>query len=385
MFKAGDVVVCVHPHGRLTEGKEYVVTRNTDHVVSIIHDEGREGSFFNYRFKLAVPKMQVGALVVFVDEGAFEGLHRVEKIYVNGRIKLVGIPYQYSPKNFKIVGIGEPLPPVAPPVVKENPSLLDRLVEKTGPNAGTCSFARRFEDNKEDHFDIRAVCHAALGYSDFVVKEIALNVVAHLDGRRSKHDVNYKRYVDYITNRSPWAECFIRKPLDEVMASGIYLNVEKPISQVVCAAIALRVGSELPRGRCLDNFVNAIDLGYSENVAFMALTSLGVNGAIEDMDGWHNVVSFGLDTEGWAKFFNENAFHVNLNEPAYNAEPVHGYKVQQALAPISDLSIGSEVFKASEQVTITRGDWGSTQRIVVGATKEERLINVCNLMNKYIK
>lgn len=50
MFKTGDRIVCVHPHGCLTQNKVYNLLEFDSHIIFLFDDLGRYQGFDMWRF-----------------------------------------------------------------------------------------------------------------------------------------------------------------------------------------------------------------------------------------------------------------------------------------------------------------------------------------------
>ena len=83
-----------------------------------------------------------------------------------------------------------------------------------------------------------------------------------------KASSEYYRYIDWVINKSPFNTSLLstdtKKAFDE---NGVYFNCDKPLSQVIASAVALREGHEM--WQKLEMFSWLLDKGYSGSVAYL--------------------------------------------------------------------------------------------------------------------
>jgi hypothetical protein len=168
---------------------------------------------------------------------------------------------------------------------------------------------------------------------------VALNVSGHHEHVVDKEA--YEAHVQYITQESPFKECFLPRPLNKIMKDGVLLNLDKPYSRVVAAAIALRSGSEFTIHNRL--FKKVVDLGFSGNVAAILSTFFTEkpNGLVfNDWGGGHHYMCSTMKMEELVKFFNEG-FHKDLKEKAYKDTSNTAYRIFASIADEDRLGRGT--------------------------------------------
>lgn len=200
------------------------------------------------------------------------------------------------------------------------PTLEAELRQKVGKVSGECSYAIEFE-NGIRRFQIRDVCHARIpvgrNYHDeekgLKVVKLALDVNAHYEAKGEEKET-YLSFLHYMLNESPWAACFATKDVKKALTSAVLMDVSKPISQLACAAIALRQVSEYPRK--LTWWKDFKDMGLSSNEAWFA--TQGITGTLAKpnlsaIGGGHDVFVSYMSFKDVLKFFREG-FHL-ASEP----------------------------------------------------------------------
>lgn len=114
------------------------------------------------------------------------------------------------------------------------------------------------------------ICHAALGYQE---AGIIVGVTDYLypyetQVNKDQH-ADYKAYVDYIINRSPWHIASHKMSVDRALKEGLHYRVEKISGKILGAAcVALRMGKEFASSR-LPIYTKVVNAGYEEAVAFL--------------------------------------------------------------------------------------------------------------------
>lgn len=329
-LQVGDAVICVDPGPKLVEGRKHVITGVVGAFVRI---DGRDEHFYPYRFK-----------------------H--DGVYYKGEPELV-----HAPK------------PKAKPKAIIKPALGVELRQKVGNNVGECSYAIEFNDG-ERVFQVADVCHARLRQmSDREITSVVLDVQGHILNNESQE---YRAYIDYIINVSPWSSVFHRKGLHHAIKNGIYLDVNRPISNVLGAAVALREGSEFKWKLPLFNKI--IEAGFSGNVAYLLSAC-----CVPTKDGYyyggflnsHRVLDSRQDKEKLFAFFREG----------YKPSPDKYRTKHRVLGPIAEIiapmsrekasvhSAFREWLKAEEQHGWDKKADVTWEMIVEVATKIEDLVN----------
>lgn len=184
---------------------------------------------------------------------------------------------------------------------------------------GLCSFAHLY--NKTEIYEsIRAPCHAMVGRVGYgrVVKsvdELILNIKGHLEGLYENKEEDYKKYVEYILNRSPWSIAFIPESMEDRWNLGVRCNVHLPTEVVKCAAISLREANEF--NHRVSFFNRLVRDGCSENTA--KLLSACLNKENQDsvvytgFGNSHQIWWSDFDTQSLFSFFKKGFPESTLN------------------------------------------------------------------------
>lgn len=118
------------------------------------------------------------------------------------------------------------------------------------------------------------ICHADLGYKDYEGGGELVGVTDYLYAYEKQVDkvqhADYKAYVDYIINRSPWAIASKRMSVDRVLKEGLHMKLSTPGKIFGAACVALRMGKEFSATR-LPIYTMVVNEGYEECVAFMVM------------------------------------------------------------------------------------------------------------------
>ena len=326
----------------------------------------------------------------------------IEYVKPDGRLKLRGFRHLYNRNNFVVVERNRI--PVAPavkpaPVVKEPPkpkTLLEELTGKVKDVAGTCSYAIEFADGKR-RFQVRDACHYRIrhhgvdGYcsshndpKDVKPVAVALNISGHVKQMVEKHIEAYKAHVKYILDESPWSKAFITRYSDDVMKSGVLMDLTQPYSFVCSAAIALRVGSEYQAS--LPIFKELIDMKYSGNVAFIMshITQLEKDGkySLRSQGGGHHVFNTGQAVAQFTQFFNEGK--LNHDDGKYEDAAGKVYRIHDVIAPSTGNygldakgGIGIQIFNDNKDMVKNIGEgWGKRETVVM-----DGLLGLCKVAN----
>jgi hypothetical protein len=375
MFAVGSMIVAVETHlgvggvRRLTKDDEYQVINCNEAYVRVKDDRGQECQYYLRRFKekeqeVAKPKeIKVGSHVVCVDDSnsrslVFGKVYCVES-YRETQVKLLGVGSWFNKTRFKLTEKKQE--PVNPPPKKE-PNLLEQLTEKVGNNAGTCSYAIKFTNN-HIRYQVRDACHARIFFPywgeeavEKEVVEIAFNVSGHVQ----RAGEGYREYVDYIINHSPWASVFIGdKNVDNVLKSGVCADVNRTLSEVACAAIALRVGSEFKSKLPLFKYLtdNGFDPHASWIVSQMAEPKGGGAYNLNPFGGGHHVFTTEMDFEQVVEFFTTGKFKGTDDKKPYAKSFREAYTILLSMADNSKESVMNTVLKLKGG-EIKNGQWG---------------------------
>lgn len=132
--------------------------------------------------------------------------------------------------------------------------------------------------NKKDEYILvgKWVCHGWLGegtvgsrgWGAGGIKYVLSAVMyPHMD----KDDVPV--FIDWLVNRSPWAEVFVDKDVNSILKYGYLVNADFPTRFIASAMIASRFLSESYSGDTFESrckvWRELLDMGCTENEAFM--------------------------------------------------------------------------------------------------------------------
>lgn len=334
-FKPGDVVRFKEENQRKRgfNKEQYVVEQIDMEYVKVFDDGHTLRALYAARFVLVEKKKEL-----VIKEGTYvKALTSVGVSIVEGNVYYVEA---FDGEYIKLRGIRNRIrikffvPCDAPAIIKDDgEKLLKELADKAGRGPGTCSYVLEFEcGHKEWH--IRDVCHARLtNYLNpgKVVKQVALNVSGHYAVAVDKDA--YAAHVQYITKESPFKECFLPRPIDKILETGVLLDISKPHSRVVAAAIALRSGSEYPAKTQL--FKKAVDIGFSGNVASILSTFFNESGdgilTYNQWGGGHHYINSSMLVEHLVKFY-EEGFHIDSGERSYKLDCEKGFRIFDSIA-----------------------------------------------------
>jgi hypothetical protein len=303
----------------VTFEKKYQIIRidgiNDDDYATIvfIDDRGREcGGWYDWRFELAAPP--------------FDATWTYKKLYVEAQKR--EIPRRSALNKLQLIdalnGVKKEVPKPVPPKL----SLGMELKEKVNGKHYTASYAFEFSDGSR-RFHYADVCHARMNFGGYYgggpeVSHVALCIEGHYNHADNKE--TYRKFVEYILNDSPWASCFLTKKWEDAIGEVIYINVDEAHSRCVCAAIALRMGSEYPDR--LKVFQYFLDMGYDANTAWLGANLLQRQGKIwshAPLTGGHDVFVAYHVWEDVAKFF-KSGWHVE-DKVIFRTAKDHGYSI----------------------------------------------------------
>lgn len=244
---------------------------------------------------------------------------------------------------------------------------------------GVASYVLLFEGAKPEHGYIiddntGDICHARLskayrGLGNGVCVAVYDAIRYHEKAITANRAKIYKRYVDYIINRSPWAVAHLEKDIDVVWDKGANMNVNVHGDILAAACVVARVGYEF--SSMLDIFEDIVDAGFDENVAWLiavSFTKVGKKYVIAEMGGGHHVIRADLRTDALLSFMKAGYRPdlIDTTEPyrvrqTYRiTEPMQETKVCVKAAPLNwkgyiDITVEKEVegegFDADEYVS----------------------------------
>lgn len=256
-------------------------------------------------------------------------------------------------------------PPPAPPKAKaiiDIPAArhavalaLQKEVDENG--SGECTYSKLFGDGtvKNQHRD---VCHARL--PDDTQKDIValvLNISGH--AKAAPNVGAYKAYVDYILKDSPWSSVFLPgQSFESGVKSAVYVDVERSISEVASAAIALRIGSEFVT-EC-KVFKLVLDAGFSGDVAHILANFLTFSGGelvTRECSNWHHVLCPEQKAQEVWEFYGGRGFKV-ADDKKVPYRTSHGrYGTLRELIAVSSDKNLSRFFKDAFKVKQAVGRW----------------------------
>lgn len=300
--------------------------------------------------------------------------------YVNGYLWVNNDPIRYKATSFFNANVKKPIGDLL--------SQLNERVKEKG--VGVCSYALEFESG-HTRYQIADVCHARLPWGsnypagnadkENILKKVALNISGHYKAFDKNKD-KYKRFVQYIIYESPWKDAFLPSNLEDVIKSGVYLDISKPYSYCVAAAIALRTGSEF-RAQ-LEVFDRLIQLNYSPNVAFIVSSCVNITWNYTDFSGGHHVLNNNnMGLEGMRKFFNEGL--LNLNGKSYAKSKAISYSVFDVMAPKNAKpTLNSHIWKACKDMVIVKESWGG-KSYSISVVEDKNLVYLSNEVARLFK
>lgn len=227
-----------------------------------------------------------------------------------------------------------PKPVKAPPKAKDIRSELAKMAN-AGYDGERCNYSIEFDNGVIRH-QAPDACHARLCWSNWydedigakAIVNIALNITAHHKKFDGKEKEIHTRFVHYMLNDSPWADCFITKDVKEALEVGILMNVEKNVSHIVGAAVALRVATEWKE--VLKPFGDVLDKGYSGNVAYLCCGHLMAG----KVTAWphHSALTSTLGLTDIIKFF-KNGYSQKDWKGIANDKRQTSYQIFDAICP----------------------------------------------------
>lgn len=160
---------------------------------------------------------------------------------------------------------------------------------------GMANYALAFTKS-DTRFQINDACHARLcwGYREIEKKKEGdeITAMAMAIDQSFKHvgklGDQYKDYVSYILKDSHFKDCFITHDVEDAIANGVLFNINRNVSELMGAAIALREAHEY-RDK-LVVWKDVIDAGYSKDVAFLMSAFISTDNGIRCENG-HRLMS----------------------------------------------------------------------------------------------
>ena len=169
-----------------------------------------------------------------------------------------------------------------------------------------CTYA--FTPTKEAPvFRINDICFASMRNYAAGIKDFAMYVARVKTDLLNRKDYSlWRKYADYIINRSPWAKAYSTKSVSSLMKYGAKFNTSHTFSFVLSAAVALREGHEFAHAmRC---FCYLLSKGIPENTAYVISRIFKYDAATKRFysQKWgnhHATFSTGTDFHHLSRFF----------------------------------------------------------------------------------
>lgn len=234
-------------------------------------------------------------------------------------------------------------------VDKPKLDLLNELIERVKREGGirnVCSYALEFE-NDVRRFQVNDICHARLTVEgNRIVKNVALYIGKYSEG---VHKEVYKRFVKYIIDESPWRNAFKDRYNDEMLNTGVYLDVTKPHWYCVSAAIALRSGNEHRKN--LPMFDQLLRMGFSPNVSYLSSQLINSLDKYTGFTGGHHVFSSSLRPTDFTEFFDLGL--IKGDPTPFNKAQGRMYKVFEVIGLPQMDDLNKYLFKKNEAIVIS--------------------------------
>ena len=191
-------------------------------------------------------------------------------------------------------------------------AFLKKVKKQASGNANYAVFIDDGEGGVKVSENIGDVCHARLQQNGQVLAVHDFpwhnSKPDNYGYRKEVKDMDaYRKHVDFMLNRSPWAHCYIEKDVDKFMENGTELDVNVSINQIAGACITMRHGTEHPEKS--EAFKWFLENGIEEKAAWLAgnFVVIGEDGTVKksDADGGHCGISSGIDADDLLKFMKQ--------------------------------------------------------------------------------
>lgn len=193
-----------------------------------------------------------GMVGVIINNADYQG-HKSFRVNHNGEDWVWPIcclvPADKAKKAPKALAKGVAAVPPPKPVLGPDNGLREAINKKIGDNGnpGCCTYGWQYAKSKENGIFVAAICHANLNRYGGGLEEIAhlaLHLRRHYEQSANKKE--YKEYVKYVLNDSPFKDVCLTKNVEEAITLGVLLDVTKTASEVASTAVVLRQASEFP-------------------------------------------------------------------------------------------------------------------------------------------
>lgn len=310
-----------------------------------------------------------------------------------GKVTVEEAPGVYAAKSFAHVqnAQAKPAPPKPPePVWPElDESLMDDLTKQS--KGGVCNYALKTVKGAK-HIQPSAACHAGLGAYAVPTGErvhtLACNVSSHYNLMDDETKKYYAQHTEYIINESPWAKYFHKRPIEDVLKGGVFMDVSNPHSHVVTACIALRMGHEHSPKTKMKVFARAIELGYNKHIAFIVAhtTTFDGNKVVPwHNGGWHHCINSDHNAKSLCEFF-QNGYTRGMKE-AHTKDGLKRYEIQSLVAAHGEQDgvkrIRDNYLNAKGAKTV-KGKWGEDE-VVLADDFDTSLSSLCETLVPFFK
>lgn len=266
---------------------------------------------------------------------------------------------------------------------KEQEPLPDivKALQYEGAPSGTSGYSILFKGATKWKPYLNMVCYGSMS-SSFTGAVERVGITTH--HMRSGHyklkpgnEEHALRWYDYLINRSPWADCFLKTAEIPDAATGMKvgfeMNPEKSVSQIITAAIAARDAWEF-QGR-LKTFSHFIDEGFHEHTAYIMAWVLNEGDGkfvLSSMSDSHTNMSGETNAEEFFKFF-KGGYHLDVvlkkEKPLTHASSKNGYVVSRGLASEKGERLNTFI-KNNLKVTTTGTGFHAVTHVTLEAANE---------------
>jgi hypothetical protein len=197
------------------------------------------------------------------------------------------------------------------------------------------------------------------------------------------YKTSYRKFVDYIVNRSPWAVAFQGKTVKNVLENGVLMNVEAPSGAVAGACQALRYLSEFKAQNAVWKLM--MDNGIQEDAAFLTtyafIAEADGNYTKHPMGGGHQPINGEIAAGSLISFFANGYSEKFLKSTPYREQT--SYRVHEHVEAVKDVLKMPEpydtfVLKATEWTEVKDG-W-----VVVKKATEEQVLTFARHLEQLI-
>lgn len=283
------------------------------------------------------------------------------------------------------------------PVKKKHASLKELIAQSRKddiPRVGGVSSYVLFVQNKDGRIavvnQIKDVCHARIENTYSRVKGHIVGVIDYQTNYetavKKEYHGAYRKWVDWIVNRSPWSLAYQPKTVKNILENGVLMNVECPADIVGAACIALRIMKEqYDSPTLLKTFDMLLKEGISIPAAFLAayaFKDVGAEGyTLSMMGGGHQPINGGMNAGQLLSFFANGYDESVIEQEPYRENS--RYKVFDNILKTKDVlgikqDFSKWVMENTEKEVVGNG-WAVTYKI-----KLDAIINTANLIEQKI-